>query len=217
MKFQAFVDVLNELQELAIDRNGGEDAYILVENNCVVREKLAAVGVTEQEIKNVGDDDSFCLLALAFSKYSDQLKYDGKFMMRKSEELYEYYLAFKFNYGSFNLDVSINYSIIVPSLSEGRKKAKEMGEELGKLFTIKFDVQADDFIIRVKENDYFDQVFIDEYSICDLAAEELEDGECPKQEFVERLKTVYKEYLKNYGRLTFKSNTYGVRLIWCRV
>lgn len=79
MSVQAFVNVLNELQGSVFESNGGDDAYKLVENTAAVREKIRAFGITEQEIKNAGDEDSFCLLALAFGKYPGQLVYDGQF------------------------------------------------------------------------------------------------------------------------------------------
>lgn len=92
MTIQAFVNVLNELQSSFFESNGGDDAYMLVENTASVREKLSAVGITEQEIKNAGDNDSFCLLALAFGKHAGQLEYDGEFRMSNDitlEQLYE--------------------------------------------------------------------------------------------------------------------------------
>ncbi|WP_289140753.1 hypothetical protein [uncultured Brevibacillus sp.] len=66
MNRQAVLDVLNSLE--VADMNGGEDAYILVDNNEDVRKKLNAVGVSDDVIHRYGDDDSFCVLALAFGE-----------------------------------------------------------------------------------------------------------------------------------------------------
>lgn len=76
---QAFVNALNELENEVFEVTGGDDASRIVELTTDVYNKLKAVGVTEQEIKNAGDDNSFCLLSLAFSKYPGQIEYDGKF------------------------------------------------------------------------------------------------------------------------------------------
>ncbi|MGE7091116.1 hypothetical protein ACQKII_06565 [Lysinibacillus sp. NPDC048646] len=39
-----------------IEQNGGEDAYILVENNVANHEKLNAVGVPNEAINKYGDE-----------------------------------------------------------------------------------------------------------------------------------------------------------------
>lgn len=75
MNKQAVLDVLNSLE--VVDQQGGDDAYMLVDNNDEVREKLAAVGVAPETIRKYGDDESFCVLALAFGeRYCDE--YDNK-------------------------------------------------------------------------------------------------------------------------------------------
>lgn len=66
MNRQAVLDVLNSLE--VVDEQGGEDAYILVDNNQENRDKLAAVGITEDMFRNYGDDDTFCILAFAFGE-----------------------------------------------------------------------------------------------------------------------------------------------------
>ncbi|UED78093.1 hypothetical protein [Brevibacillus sp. DP1.3A] len=79
MNRQAILDVLNSLK--VVDMNGGDDAYLLVDNSEEVRQKLNAVGVTEDVIQRYGDDDSFCVLALAFGeKYADGYE-KGKFVL----------------------------------------------------------------------------------------------------------------------------------------
>ncbi|UED72238.1 hypothetical protein [Brevibacillus sp. DP1.3A] len=60
MNRQAFLDILNSLQVL--DSEGGESAYILVENNEEVLRKLNAVGIVDEVINQYGDDESFDLL-----------------------------------------------------------------------------------------------------------------------------------------------------------
>lgn len=63
---QKVLDVLNSLD--VIETNGGEDAYILVENNQENHERLNEVGITSETIDKYGDEDTFCILALAFSE-----------------------------------------------------------------------------------------------------------------------------------------------------
>ncbi|GEM_PF-3901995 len=67
---QAICDVLNSLE--VVEQEGGESAYISVEDNCENREKLYAMGITKESIDAVGDGygETFDILALAF--------YDGK-------------------------------------------------------------------------------------------------------------------------------------------
>lgn len=79
MSRQLILDVINELE--VIEVNGGDDAYMLVENSTENREKLNAIGISNEEINAVGDDDSFCVLALAFNgKYADEYQ-DGKLIV----------------------------------------------------------------------------------------------------------------------------------------
>lgn len=58
--------VLNSLE--VIEREGGEYAYILVENNEENRLALNAVDISDKTIKKYGDDKTFCILALAFGE-----------------------------------------------------------------------------------------------------------------------------------------------------
>lgn len=79
MNKQAVLDVLNSLE--VIETNGGEDAYILVANSEENRMKLNAVGVTDETITRYGDDETFCILALAFNEgYADEYR-DGKLVL----------------------------------------------------------------------------------------------------------------------------------------
>lgn len=71
---QAILDVLNSIE--VIEQNGGENAYILVENNAANHEKLNAVGVPSEAINKYGDEVTFCILALAFCEgYANDLEY----------------------------------------------------------------------------------------------------------------------------------------------
>lgn len=75
MNRQAILDVLNGLK--VVEQQGGDDAYMLVDNNAEVRAKLSKVGVSAETIRNYGDDETFCVLALAFGEgYCDD--YDNK-------------------------------------------------------------------------------------------------------------------------------------------
>lgn len=79
MNKQAILDVLNSLE--VIETNGGDDAYILVANSEENCRKLNAVGVTDETIMRYGDDETFCILALAFSEgYADEYR-DGKLVL----------------------------------------------------------------------------------------------------------------------------------------
>ncbi|MGE6515178.1 hypothetical protein [Lysinibacillus sphaericus] len=67
---QAVLDVLNSLE--VIEQNGGENAYLLVGNNVENHKKLNALGVPSKTINNYGDEETFCILALALSEgYAD--------------------------------------------------------------------------------------------------------------------------------------------------
>lgn len=69
------LDVLNSLE--VIETNGGDEPYILVENNQQNRELLNSVGISEEIIRKYGDDETFCILALALNEgYANY--YDGK-------------------------------------------------------------------------------------------------------------------------------------------
>lgn len=63
---QAILDVLNNLE--VVDQCGGDDAYILVENSLETREKLNNLGVKPETLINYGDEETFCILALAFGE-----------------------------------------------------------------------------------------------------------------------------------------------------
>lgn len=69
MNRQLIIDVLNEmLRNDVVESGGGEDAYLLVKDNEVNRNKLREVGITDEQISNFSDDDCFCILALAFNE-----------------------------------------------------------------------------------------------------------------------------------------------------
>lgn len=63
---QRVLDVLNSLEVL--DQLGGEDAYILVDSNEETLKKLNDVGVSRETIYKYGDENGFCILALAFNE-----------------------------------------------------------------------------------------------------------------------------------------------------
>ncbi|MEJ8548420.1 hypothetical protein [Brevibacillus borstelensis] len=61
--------------------NGGEDANILVANDGENRKKLNAVGISDETITRYGDDEAFCILALAFNEgYADEYR-NGKLVL----------------------------------------------------------------------------------------------------------------------------------------
>ena len=68
---------LNSLE--VVESQGGDDAYLLVANSPENRAKLNAVGVTDEQINGYGDEETFCLLALAFDlDFADEIDTDGK-------------------------------------------------------------------------------------------------------------------------------------------
>ncbi|WP_342422906.1 hypothetical protein [Paenibacillus sp. FSL E2-0178] len=76
---QLILDVLNSLE--VIEQQGGDDAYILVSNSEENRAELAAVGVSSEVIERYGEDETFCILALAFNeKYADDYE-KGKLIL----------------------------------------------------------------------------------------------------------------------------------------
>ena len=70
--------VLNSLN--VIESEGGEDAYILVENNEENRLALNAVGISDETILEYGDEETFCILALAFGQGLADIYKEGKFI-----------------------------------------------------------------------------------------------------------------------------------------
>lgn len=70
MENQKILDVLNSLE--VIEKQGGEDSYMLVENNEENRKQLNDVGISNEVIAKYGDNERFCILALAFGEgYAD--------------------------------------------------------------------------------------------------------------------------------------------------
>ncbi|EGL15302.1 MULTISPECIES: hypothetical protein [unclassified Paenibacillus] len=73
MNKQVVLDVLNSLE--VIERQGGEDPYILVANNEENLSKLVAVGIPLEKLACYGDEETFCILSLAFGeRYADEVK-----------------------------------------------------------------------------------------------------------------------------------------------
>lgn len=78
MENQKVLDVLNSLN--VIEKQGGEDAYILIKNNSENQKLLNDVGVDSETINKYGDEETFCALALAFGEGYADLYIDGKFI-----------------------------------------------------------------------------------------------------------------------------------------
>ncbi|MGG1637208.1 hypothetical protein [Paenibacillus sp. NRS-1760] len=66
MNKQTALNVLNSLE--VIEQQGGEDCYILVANSEENRKKLNAVGISNETIQAYGDNDTFCILSIAFNE-----------------------------------------------------------------------------------------------------------------------------------------------------
>lgn len=84
MKNQNVLDVLNNLE--VFEENGGEDPYMLVENNEENSKALEEVGVSQETINKYGDEEDFCILALAFSEGYANWYEKGK-LVYKDEEI----------------------------------------------------------------------------------------------------------------------------------
>ena len=70
------LDVLNNLE--VIEQNGGDFPYLLVSNNEETQEKLSKLGVPKEKLISSGDEETFCILALAFNEgYANDYK-NGK-------------------------------------------------------------------------------------------------------------------------------------------
>lgn len=71
---QKVVEALNSLE--IIESNGGEEAYALFENSQENRTVLNKVGISDDVINGYGDEETSCILAIAFGEgYADL--YDG--------------------------------------------------------------------------------------------------------------------------------------------
>lgn len=78
MKNQKILDILNSLS--VIEKQGGEDAYILIQNNNENRKLLNDVGIDSETINKYGNEEAFCALVLAFGEGYADLYIDGKFI-----------------------------------------------------------------------------------------------------------------------------------------
>ncbi|QPA33414.1 hypothetical protein [Thermaerobacillus caldiproteolyticus] len=78
MENQKVLEVLNSLE--VIEKQGGEDSYMLVENNEENRKRLNDVGVSNETIDKYGDNETFCILALAFGEGYADFYQNGKFI-----------------------------------------------------------------------------------------------------------------------------------------
>ncbi len=75
-KNQEVLNVLNNLE--VIEKQGGEDSYILVANNIENQKALNVVGISSETINQYGDEDTFCIFALSFGEgYANWIE-DGK-------------------------------------------------------------------------------------------------------------------------------------------
>lgn len=73
---QAILDVLNSLE--VMEYQGGEEAYALVENTLENRAELNHFGITEETVNKYGDNETFCIFALAFDNGFSDYHQGGK-------------------------------------------------------------------------------------------------------------------------------------------
>lgn len=76
MDKQAILNVLNNLE--VEERNGGDDAYILVNQTPETVAQLNELGVSQDIISKYGDGATFCILALAFNEGYANFWYKGR-------------------------------------------------------------------------------------------------------------------------------------------
>lgn len=109
---QKVLDVLNSLE--VIETNGGDDPYILVENSPENRKKLNDAGVIDEIINRYGDEETFCILALATDQnYANDYK-EGKLVLNPNQ-----YAVYENAYGELNF-----YDTYLEALAE-YEEAKE--------------------------------------------------------------------------------------------
>lgn len=83
---QKILDCLNSME--VIEQSGGEEAYALVENNEENRKLLEEAGIPLEKALGYGDDETFCIFALAFNEgYANW--YDGTNLLWKDERTLE--------------------------------------------------------------------------------------------------------------------------------
>ncbi|WP_121639521.1 hypothetical protein [Virgibacillus sp. Bac330] len=83
MERQKVLNVLNKLE--VIETNGGDSAYMLVENNEENQELLKEAGIPLETALKYGDEETFCILALAYCEgYADL--YDGNKLLAFEEK-----------------------------------------------------------------------------------------------------------------------------------
>ncbi|MEI2284990.1 hypothetical protein [Paenibacillus polysaccharolyticus] len=75
MDKQSILDVLNSLE--VVDQQGGDDAYMIVDVTPEMLTRLAEVGVSKETVLNYGDEESTCILALAFGENYANFYYKG--------------------------------------------------------------------------------------------------------------------------------------------
>jgi len=74
-------EILNVINSLPVfEQDGGDMPYILVENNPKNISKLESVGISKETAEKYGDNEYFCILALAFSEGYAEEFVDGKFV-----------------------------------------------------------------------------------------------------------------------------------------
>lgn len=78
MENQKILDVLSTLS--VIEEQGGEDAYMLIQNSNENQKLLNDVGVDSETTNKYGDGETFCVLALAFGEGYADFYLDGKFI-----------------------------------------------------------------------------------------------------------------------------------------
>jgi hypothetical protein len=82
-KKQKVLNILNSME--VVESNGGEEAYILVENNEENQELLKQAGISLETALKYGDEETFCILALAQCEgYADL--YDGSKLVAFEEK-----------------------------------------------------------------------------------------------------------------------------------
>ena len=111
------IQVLNQLP--VIDESGGDDAYVIVENNIENRAALEDVGVTHDIIARYSNphDGTFCILTLAFSEGYADLYTGGQLVCFD-------------NYMEFDIDSEKGQSILIYTCANEKAIALSNGADV---------------------------------------------------------------------------------------
>ncbi len=129
---QSILDALNGME--VVESQGGEDAYMLVDNSVENRAKLNAFGITDEKINGYGDENTFCILALAFDMgFADGINTDGKLFRATDKERAQIIIESDGNdeyYPTYAVSVSQAYLRALDEIERVQANIAEMTDDL---------------------------------------------------------------------------------------